>query len=101
MFRQMAGQCSVYEDDDCYCAWQYGYDGRSGLAEHLVDLFLRQEDGSYLRRQEAHYQRAYSRAQIERVLEECDLALEGVYQDLTPRRAAEEQGRLLFVARKR
>lgn len=44
MFRQMAGQCSVYEDDDCYCAWQYGYDGRSGLAEHLVDLFLRQED---------------------------------------------------------
>ncbi len=101
MFRQMAGQCSVYEDEDCYCAWQYGYDGRSGLAEHLVDLFLRQEDGSYLRRQEVHYQRAYSRAQIQRVLEECGLVLEGIYQDLTPRRAAEEQGRLLFAARKR
>lgn len=101
MFRRMAGQSSIYEDEDCYCAWQYGYDGRSGLAEHLVDLFLRQEDGSYLRRQEAHYQRAYSRAQIEGVLEECGLALEGVYQDLSPRRAVEEQGRLLFVARKR
>ena len=101
MFRQMAGQCSVYEDEDCYCAWQYGYDGRSGLAEHLVDLFLKQEDGSYLRHQEAHYQRAYSRAQLERVLEECGLKLEGVYQELSPRRATEEQGRLLFVARKR
>lgn len=101
MFRRMAGQSSIYEDADCYCAWQYGYDGRSGLAEHLVDLFLRQEDGSYLRRQEVHYQRAYSRAQIEGVLEECGLVLEGVYQDLSPRRAAEEQGRLLFVARKR
>ena len=66
-----------------------------------LDLFLRQEDGSYQRHQEAHYQRAYSQAQIQRVLEECDLALEGVYQDLSPRRAVEEQGRLLFVARKR
>ena len=66
-----------------------------------MDLFLKQEDGSYQRHQEVHYQRAYSQAQIQRVLEECDLALEGVYQDLSPRRAATEQGRLLFVARKR
>lgn len=101
MFRQMAGQSSVYEDDDCYCAWQYGFDGRSGCGDHVVDLFFRQEDGSYVRQQEVHQQRAFSRTQIERVLEEADLDLEGVYQDLSPRRATAEQGRLLFVARKR
>lgn len=101
MFKQMAGQCSVYEDDDCYCAWQYGFDGRSGRGEHLVDIFFRQEDGSYVRHQELHEQRAYSRAQLERVLEEAGFALEGVYQDLSFRRATTEQGRLLFAARKR
>ena len=101
MFRQMAGQCSIYEDADCYCAWQYGFDGRSGLGEHVVDLFFRQEDGNYLRRQEIHLQRAFSRKQIETVLAECGFALVGVYQDLSTRKAAEEEGRLLFVARKR
>jgi hypothetical protein len=101
MFRQMAGQSSVYEDEDCYCTWQYGFDGRSGLGEHVVDLFFRQGDGSYLRRQEIHLQKAFSRKQIETVLDKCDLDLVGVYQDLSTRKATEEEGRLLFVARKR
>lgn len=101
MFRQMAGQSSVYEDEDCYCTWQYGFDGRSGLGEHVVDMFFRQGDGSYLRRQEIHLQKAFSRKQIETVLDKCDLDLVGVYQDLSTRKATEEEGRLLFVARKR
>lgn len=101
MFRQMAGQSSIYEDEACYCTWQYGFDGRSGLGQHLVDLFLRQEDGSYVRHREIHDQRAYSQIQLRQVLEEYGLDIEGVYQDLSPRRAVAEQGRLLFTARKR
>lgn len=101
MFRQMAGQSNVYEDDDCYCVWQYGYDGRSGFGQHLVDIFLRQQDGSYVRHQEVHEQRAYSRVKLEQILQDAGFVLEGVYRDLSSRRATEEKGRLLFVARKR
>lgn len=101
LFRQMAGQASVYEDEDCYCAWQYGFDGRSGLGEHLVDLFIRQTDGGYRRVRETHLQRAYSRDLLARLLEDCGFALEGVYQELTCRKAAGDAGRLFFVARKR
>lgn len=101
LFREMAGQSSVFEDGDCYCAWQYGFDGRSGLGEHLVDLFVPQEDGSYRRLRERHLQRAYSRETIQRLLAACGFTLAGVYQDLTARKAPGDSGRLLFVARKK
>lgn len=100
MFRQMGGTASVYENDGLYGVWQYGYDEKSGLCQHTVDLFCKVQ-GGYRRLTETHRQRAFSRQQLEDVLTAAGFRVKGVYQDLSTKKAQAEEGRLLFVAEKR
>lgn len=99
MFRRLGGTSSIQEEDGLFCAWQYGFDSRSGYAQHQVDLFRKQGE-QYIRFTEWHEQRAYSRETLTRALEQAGLRLKGVYADYTGTRAREETGRLLFAAQK-
>ena len=100
MFRTMDGLCSVDEDKGWFSAWRYGWDGRSSLCVHQVDLFF-EHGGTYLRQTEEHIQRAYQRSVLEQALHETGFALRGVYQGLSLRPAQEETGRLFFAAQKK
>ncbi len=99
MFRQLSGTCSIQEEDDLFCSWQYGFDGKTGYAQHQVDLFRREEAG-WSRFTEWHEQRAYSVETLTAALGQAGLALRGVYADYTGKKATTESGRLLFVAQK-
>ncbi len=99
MFRELSGTCSIQEEDGLFCTWQYGYDPRSGYAQHQVDLF-RQEGEDYVRFTEWHDQRAYSVDTLKQALAQAGLETKGVYADYTAKKAAEETGRLLFAAQK-
>ncbi len=99
LFRQMAGLCSVDEGEGWFSAWRYGWEAKSRLCVHQVDLFF-EEEGVYRRRTEEHYQRAYPRAVLEQVLAETGFRLRGVFQGLSLRPAGAEEGRLFFAAQK-
>lgn len=101
MFRGMDGLCSVDEGDGWFTAWRYGWDGRSGLCIHQVDLFFEQKNGGYRRQTEEHCQRAFSRDVLEQTLRQTGFAVRNVFQGLSLRPAREETGRLFFVAQKR
>ena len=97
MFRELGGTSSVQEEEDMFCTWQYGFERRTGYAQHQVDLFLKEKDG-YRRFTEWHEQRAYSMETLKKALEQAGLRLKAVYAGYTTKRAKEETGRLLFVA---
>lgn len=99
MFESMNGLSSVQEEDGLFCAWQYGYDRKSGRGVHQVDIFAG-EDGGIRRFTELHEQRCYSVDTLKRALTEAGFASCRVYEGLTARPAREENGRLLFVAGK-
>ena len=99
MFRELGGTSSIQEEDGLFCTWQYGFDSRSGYAQHQVDLF-RQEGEGYTRFTEWHHQRAYSVETLTDALARAGMKVKGVYADYTTKKAKEETGRLLFVAQK-
>ena len=99
MFRELGGTSSIQEEDGLFCTRQYGFDSRSGYAQHQVDLF-RQEGEGYTRFTEWHHQRAYSVETLTDALARAGMKVKGVYADYTTKKAKEETGRLLFVAQK-
>ena len=99
MFKELAGTCSIQEEEGLFCTWQYGFDSRSGYAQHQVDLF-RQEGETYTRFTEWHDQRAYSVETLTDALTRAGMKVKGIYADYTAKKAADETGRLLFAAQK-
>ena len=100
-FAEMGGISSVQQVGPAFCAWQYGYEARSGNAQHQVDIFLPDEQGRYLRSTEFHEQRAYSRQQLEQALAQAGLEVVSVYGGTQGQRARPTARRLYFVARRR
>jgi len=101
MFADLDGVSAVWEEEELFAAWQYGYDKKSMRAAHAVDLFERQADGSYKRYGETHYQRAYIREKIEEILLQNGLEIVGVYRDFKLHKADEATDRLYYAARKK
>ncbi|MEA4921254.1 MAG: class I SAM-dependent methyltransferase [Clostridiaceae bacterium] len=97
MFKELDGISSVWDDDDMFAAWQYGYDKKSMRAMHIVDVFVRTE-GLYKRFEETHYQRAYKADKLKEVLKQSGFEIIGIYRDIFGAKAHAETGRLFFVA---
>ncbi len=99
MFREMDGLCSIDEGEGWFSAWRYGWDAKTRLCVHHIDLFFEEPYG-YCRRSEEHCQRAYPREVLEQTLVQTGFRLRGVFQGLTLHPAEEETGRLFFAAQK-
>ena len=99
-FEEMGGLSSVEELEGAFCAWQYGYDRKSHRAQHQVDVFLQEEDGTWSRNTEWHEQRAYTREQLEQALQQAGLRVRHVYGSPGGKRVGEQTRRLFFVAEK-
>lgn len=97
MFEELDGISSVWDDDDMFAAWQYGYDKKSMRAMHIVDVFVKTE-GLYKRFEETHYQRAYKADKLKELLKQNGFEIIGVYKDICGTKAHTETGRLFFVA---
>lgn len=99
-FREMGGLSSVQQVGEAFCAWQYGYDAKSGAAQHQVDIFLPDGQGRYLRSTEFHEQRAYSRLQLEQALVQAGLTPVAVCASPEGSKAGPNARRLYFAAQK-
>ena len=99
-FREMGGLSSVQQAGEAFCAWQYGYDAKSGAAQHQVDIFLPDGQGRYLRSTEFHEQRAYSRLQLEQALVQAGLTPVAVCASPEGGKAGPNARRLYFAAQK-
>lgn len=94
------GQTCLDEDDDLYCVWRADYHARRRVCGYGLDLFLRQEDGSWLREGEYHEEYAYTMEELEGFLREAGFQSVKQYGGMTmaaPRPGAQ---RVFFAAGK-
>ena len=93
----LADNTFVYDTDEVYCVWQNTADG--DLTRMDLDLFVRQEDGAYIRMEDHFSERAYSREEIEASLIRHGMEITGVYDAWTFGPPKPDSERLVFVAR--
>ena len=89
----------VYDLGDLYCVWQNSYSKKSNVCR--FDLtFFEKSGNTYLRSDEHFSEKAYSTAQIEKLLKLSGLTLEAVYDDMGFSEPKEDSERLIYVVRK-
>ena len=88
----------VYEDDTSYLVWQNEYESDTGIVNMLLDIFMLQPDGSYLRSMDEITERAYSVSTIRSLLLQAGFSSVSVYGDMSNDPPGETEERLTFLA---
>lgn len=78
--------------------WENHFDEEEQINEYALTLYLQEEHDKYQRFEEYHYQRAYTRETVERLLAEAGLQLLAVYDNYKKEAPSEDCERLCFVA---
>jgi len=79
--------------------WQNCYDEEEKINEYYVNFFIENEDGTYERTEECHYERAYSIQEIKSALKEAGMIFEASYDAFTMNPDNEKSERIYIVAR--
>lgn len=87
-------------DDDISWIWNNTYDSRKRCATFDLTFFVRNNDGLYERFDETHRERAFTRTEIKKAIEEAGLELVGYYGDLTFKSPSPKEERIFYIARK-
>lgn len=88
------GQVFLDETEDTYCVWRTEYS--RGLCSYYVDLFTREEDGSWQRSFELHRQRGYSVEELTDWLRQAGFTDIRTWGDGRLRRPREGEQRIYF-----
>ncbi len=100
-FKNILGSNTFSEvKDEAAYIWENTYDEAEKINEYYVNFFVKNESGSYDRIEECHYERAYSRDEIEKYIEMSGLKLLDVFDAYTFDPPKENSSRLFFVAEK-
>ena len=99
-YRDILGDDTIAENrDEGSFIWENSYDPDTGLNIYELAVFLPREDGLYEKCEELHCQRGYEKAEIEKLLKEAGMEIEGVYEAYTDKPASKDSERLLFIAK--
>ncbi len=79
--------------------WENYYDEEEEINEYDLTLYIKEEEGSFARFQEVHYQRCYELSVIKELLEEAGLEFVAAYDAYTNNPVAEDSEKILIVAR--
>ena len=94
------GQTYLDEDDDLFCVWRGEYSPRRRVCGYGLDLFVREENGSWSRGGEYHEEYAYTMDELDGFLREAGFQTIKQYGDKTMRAPKEGAYRVFFAARK-
>jgi len=90
----------VYDLDEVYCVWQNRPLENDGI-EISLDFFESDEDGAYFRSSESFTERAYSREELEQMLDMAGMIIVEEYDDYTDAVPSEQTQRVVYVCRKK
>ena len=94
------GQTYLDEDDGLFCVWRADYYPRRRVCGYGLDLFLRQEDGSWSRDGEYHEEYAYTMEELRGFLQDAGFQAVRLYGDKTMSAPKEGAQRVFFAAKK-
>ena len=79
--------------------WENYYDEEEHINEYDLTLYIKNQENSFQRFQEVHYQKCYELSTITRLLEEAGMEFIIAYDAYTKEPVTEESERILIVAR--
>ena len=94
------GQTYLDEDDGLFCVWRGEYSPKRRICGYGLDLFVREEDGSWSRGGEYHEEYAYTTVELEDYLHEAGFRTVRQYGDKVMSAPREGAERVFFAARK-
>ena len=94
------GQTYLDEDDGLFCVWRGEYSPKRRICGYGLDLFVREEDGSWSRGGEYHEEYAYTTVELEDYLREAGFRTVRLYGDKVMSAPREGAERVFFAARK-
>lgn len=95
----LGDNCYVYDTEEVFCVWQNHYRPHNHKVIITLDFF--EPDGkTYNRYTEQFSERAYTRAEMEQMLNEAGLMTEAVYEDMSFEAPKLDTQREIYVVRK-
>lgn len=95
----LPGNTFCGESDKAFYTWENFYDLDYDICEFTLNFFMKDGD-KYSRHTEAHYQKAYTDAQIKKMLKKCGFELISTYNDVTFDAPTRTSQKVFYVARK-
>ncbi len=100
-FRHVLGQNTFAETkEDAAYIWENFYDEEEGINEFYMNFFIQGKDSKqYQRKEEWHYEKAYSIEVIKKLLKESGMELVSIYHAFSFESPKEDSERIYVVAR--
>ena len=95
----LGNRVRVEDYEDFTLLWDNAYDPKTRMNEYSLTMFVKENDDRYVRNDEEHCQRAYTLAEIRRLIEESGMVFVAAYDAYTELPATEESERFVIVAR--
>ena len=89
----------VIDEEEVYCVWQNRFDEKRLITEINLDFFLENGD-TYIRSSESFKERAYTKEQIDGILNKAGLEIQAVYDDLSFDSPKDDSQRIIYVTKK-
>lgn len=96
----MADNTFAETRNDCAYIWDNYYDDETRINEYALTLFLQNKDGSYLRAEEIHLQKAYEPKDIKAAAKAAGVKVEAIYGEEPFEKLLKEDERMFVVIRK-
>ncbi len=98
--QSLDGQLFMDEDQEACCIWRAEYSPRRRICTYGIDLFCREPNGLWSRREEVHQEYAYEPEELEQMLRQAGFRQIKQYGELKMRRPKPGEQRIFFAARK-
>ena len=95
----LGNRVRVEDYEDFTLLWDNAYDPKTRMNEYSLTMFVKEDDDRYVRNDEEHCQRAYTLAEIRRLIEKSGMVFVAAYDAYTELPATEESERFVIVAR--
>lgn len=90
----------VEDRDDIFYVWQNFFDDTVNLCEFFLTLFIKNDNGNYIRHDEEHVERAYTVDEITKALKEAGFNNIDYYEAFTFKKPTFESERINFIVKK-
>ncbi|MBO5303255.1 MAG: class I SAM-dependent methyltransferase [Lachnospiraceae bacterium] len=99
-YKEILGETTICENrEEGSFIWDNYYDEEEQINEYDLTLFIKEEDGRYVKYEETHYQRGYALEVIKSLLEEAGLEFVACFGEGSFEAPVEESERVYFVAK--
>ncbi|MGN0328913.1 MAG: class I SAM-dependent DNA methyltransferase [Lachnospira sp.] len=100
-FRDILADNTYAENrEDSAFIWDNYYNEEDGNNEYDLAVFIRNEDGSFERFEENHYQHGFTRDEVKRAVEDAGLRIKAVYDAFTHNEPEDDSERLYYIIEK-